>query len=140
MGPTALMLASQNGHLNAVKYLLSKGANPNLRAGFWQNQTAASSARHAGHQHIQQYLNEVSRVQPSTSLLPFLIINNPGKFLALSILLAIAIGYYRAAPSSKTNVDLVPAAPFIPKNASVFGPYETTANETIASDKNLTLK
>ena len=58
---TPLYLASYYGHLDIVKYLIKKGANPNLNIG---NETATRMASLGGHSDVVDYLKEFAPLDP----------------------------------------------------------------------------
>ena len=58
---TPLYLASYYGHLDIVKYLIKKGANPNLKTWY---QTATTMASLGGHSDVVDYLKEFAPLDP----------------------------------------------------------------------------
>ncbi len=58
-GRTALGIASSEGHLDAVKYLVSHGANPAHRD--IRNNDALADAKRHGHQEVVEYLEKAMK-------------------------------------------------------------------------------
>ena len=58
-GRTALGIAASQGHLNAVVYLVTHGANPFHKD--FRNNDALDDARREGHQEVFDYLESLSK-------------------------------------------------------------------------------